>query len=216
MFFGIDIQRQECAFNPQPLNALLFSSWRNRWSANTEICHSLFPCLIPAGGERRRGRETFASLGYDGNKWIRGVRWQAWNGTSCRRAVRIVQEKVRFHRDYWATAAGVCCSPAGFQGRPTNPLLCSYHWQISDSLCVCVHVCLERERLCVRCVWSAFKAKGWAQHTLWPVNSSRAPRQQTTGEGGQMTGRTAEQGSVQTQRLTTAAPQLIIRLLWME
>lgn len=94
----------------------------------------------------QQGRVT--GLGYDVNKWIRGVRWQAWNGTSCRRAVRIVQEKVRFHRDYWSTAAGACCSPAGFQGRPTNPFLCSYHWQISSSLCVCgrggsVYVCVR-------------------------------------------------------------------------
>lgn len=93
--------------------------------------------MFDISGEGRRDQETFARLVHDVNKWIRGVRWQAWNGTSCWRAVRIVQEKVRFHRDYWGTAAGVCCSPAGFQGRPTNPFLCSYQRQISSSLCVC-------------------------------------------------------------------------------
>lgn len=76
MFFGINTERQKCAVYPQPLSALLFSSWRNCWSANTEICHSLFPHLIPAG-KGGEARETFAGLGYDVNKWITGVRWQA-------------------------------------------------------------------------------------------------------------------------------------------
>lgn len=98
--------------------------------------------------QRRREAGLFGKLGCDVNKWIRGARWQAWNGTSCRRAVRIVQEKVRFHRDYWSAAAGERCSPAGFWGRPTNPYLCSYRWQISSSLCVCV----KREPICIRCV----------------------------------------------------------------
>lgn len=143
MFFGINIERQKCAFYPQPLSALLFSSWRNCWSVNTKICHSLFPHLIPAG-KGGEAWETFVRLGYFVNKWIRRVRWQAWNGTSCRRAVRIVQEKVRFHRDYWGTAAGVSCSPAGFLGRSTNSFLCSYHGQISSSLCVWrgVYICV--------------------------------------------------------------------------
>ena len=76
MLFEINIQRQECAFNPQPLSALLFSGWRNCWSVNTEICHSLFPRLIPAG-KGGEGRETFARPEYVVNKWIRRVRWQA-------------------------------------------------------------------------------------------------------------------------------------------
>lgn len=134
----------------------------------------LFLRLIPAG---RGGREMFARLGYDVNKWIRRVRWQAWNETSCRRAVWIVQEKVRFHRDYWSTTAGMGCSLTSFWGRPRYPFLWSYHWQISSSLCLCVCMCGVN-----------LKAKGWVQCSLWPVNSSRACRQHTTREGGQMRG----------------------------
>lgn len=64
------------------LSALLFSSWRNCWSANQE--KSLFPS---SGAEQ--GQEIFVKK-KTFKKWIRGVSWQAWNGTSCRRAVRIV------------------------------------------------------------------------------------------------------------------------------
>lgn len=76
MFFGINTERQKCAVYPQPLSALLFPSWKNCWSVNTEICHSLFLHLIPAG-KGGKALETFARLGCYVNKWIRGVRWQA-------------------------------------------------------------------------------------------------------------------------------------------
>lgn len=109
---------------------------------------SFFVSAFDTSGGGRPGQGTFAECGYDVNTRIRGVRWQAWNGTSRRRAVRIVQEKVRFHRDYWGTAAGECCSPAGSRGRLTNPFLCSYRWQISSLLCVCV----KGESLHIRCV----------------------------------------------------------------
>lgn len=171
---------------------------------------SFFVSPLNTSGEGRPVRETFARLGYYVNKWIRdvkGVRWQAWNGTSCRRAVEFVQEKVKFHRDYWGTAAGMCCSPADFQGRPTNPFLCSYHRQISSSLCVSVCVCGETGGwmyVCAECSGAHFRLR----HSRWPVNSSRGPRQQTTGDGGQTRGRTAE------QRPTTAATRWINVLLW--
>lgn len=42
------------------------------------------------------------------------------------------------------------------------------------------------------CVWGASKEKNWILRSLGPVNSSTAPRQQTTREGGQTRGWTAE------------------------
>lgn len=65
----------------------------------------------------------------------------------------------------------------------------------------CVYVCGE---------WSGALLRQRAETLFWPVNSSRAPRQQTTGEGGQMRGRTVERlrGG-----LTTAASRFIITLL---
>lgn len=58
LFFGIKIYRQKCAFNPQSLSALLFSGC----SANTQISHSLFPHLIPAGPG---GKARTHLLGWD-------------------------------------------------------------------------------------------------------------------------------------------------------
>lgn len=138
----------------------------------------------------RKGQDTFARLGSNVNKWIRGVQWQAWNGTSRQRAVWIVQEKVRFHRDYWSTAAGSAIHPLASKEDPQTP---SYV-HITDRLAAC---CVWRGSVYASGVWSASKAKGWVEHSLWPVNSSGAPRQQTTGEGGQMRGRTVEQRSIQ-------------------
>lgn len=50
------------------LKELLVSQHRNM---------SFLVSAFDTSGERRRDRETFARLGYDVNKWIRGVRWQA-------------------------------------------------------------------------------------------------------------------------------------------
>lgn len=167
---------------PATFKCSLFSSWRNCRSVE-DICHSLVPRWLAAGMRCEAGTHLLG-LGCDVNKRIRGVRWQAWNGTSCRQTVRIVQEKAGFHRDYWSPAAGVCCSATGFQERPTNPFICSYHWQISSSLCVCVwRGSIYRALLRQRAECS----------TLFGLSTvAGLPDNRLTGERGQMRGQTVE------------------------
>lgn len=83
MFFGINTGSQKFAVYPQPLSALLFSSCRNCWSGDTEICHSLFPHLISAGkgGEAVMCFVFFCFLLSSAmmltSKWTGGLIWQA-------------------------------------------------------------------------------------------------------------------------------------------
>lgn len=76
MFFGINILKTKMCRQPATfkcsfvfkLEELLVSQHRNM---------SFFVSAFDTSGEGRRRQETFARLGYDVNKWIRGVRWQA-------------------------------------------------------------------------------------------------------------------------------------------
>lgn len=205
MFSGRNTERQKCAVYPQPLSALLFSSWRNCWSANIEICHSLFP-HFDTSREGGRGRRilfiylVFARLGYDVNKMdqLAGMKWAIMLESSANCPGEREISKGLLRHSSW----GCAVHPLAYREDPQTP---SYV-HISDRLAA--HSVCEKAG-----VWSASKAKSWVQHSLWPVNSSRARRQQTY-KGGN-TNERLDSGDA-TQHLTTAATQLITKLLWIE
>lgn len=136
MFSGRNAERQKCAVYPQPLSALLFSSWRNCWSEKYVIL--CFHILIPAG----KGGE--AVIFYLFIYFLLGLDMMLINGSVGRHEMRhhageqckLSRRKGDFKGITEAQQLRVCYSPAGLQGRPTNPFLCSYLRQISNSLCV--------------------------------------------------------------------------------
>lgn len=158
-------------------------------------------------GREAETRRHLLGVGYDVNKWIRGVRWQAWNGTSCLASSANCPGESEISQGLLRHSSWVVLF---IRWLPREDPQTPSYVHIADRLAA-RYVCVERDGgaggIYACGVWSVF----WVQYSLWPVNSSRLPDNRL--QGREVKWRVS---GVAKQYLTTATTRLIIRLLWIK